>query len=162
MSNCNKATYTYPTGSPYRTECRNSINGFNGHYFSWCFVMRYAAQLCPAPWRVPTVEDFVALHRSLGYTTVPAVDGSASLIANTYSGTTGTGPAAVLHGGTWGGTRFTGYAPDSLSLGTTRYWSSSSYSSGLAHTLRYTTQQASPQYTNSKRNGYPLRCVRNN
>jgi hypothetical protein len=45
------------------TDCRNATNGFNGNYFSWCAVTRFADQLCPDGWRVPTVQDFENLDK---------------------------------------------------------------------------------------------------
>ncbi len=59
---CNKTAYSSPTSAPYGTDCRNNTNG---HLFSWCMVKRYAAQLCPSPWRVPTTTDFCTLDKNL-------------------------------------------------------------------------------------------------
>jgi hypothetical protein len=44
VSNCNKPTFDSPNAAPFQTEFRNSDGNanFHGHYFSWCFVMRYA------------------------------------------------------------------------------------------------------------------------
>jgi hypothetical protein len=37
------------TGTPY------------GYYYNWTCVSTYATELCPAPWRVPSIQDFAAL-----------------------------------------------------------------------------------------------------
>ncbi len=60
-SNCNKTGYDGGSSDNYNSDCRNATNGFNGHYFSWCAVVKYASTLCPGDWRVPTKDDFVAL-----------------------------------------------------------------------------------------------------
>ena len=38
----------------------------NRSFFSWCAVMTHAETLCPAPWRVPTREDFAILDIHFG------------------------------------------------------------------------------------------------
>jgi uncharacterized protein (TIGR02145 family) len=151
VTNCNKTTWNSPSTAPYRTECRNSAGNtnFHGHYFSWCFVMRYAAQLCPSPWRVPTAADFAALHVALGYAT-----GSANIIANTYMGT-----ANSQVGGTWGGSRFTGMAT-LVTAEYSQYWSSSPSTAMAARSLSFDATYATPEDGVTGDNGFALRCVR--
>ncbi len=62
---CNKTTYSSPTSAPIAIDCRNNYTAGYGHLFSWCMVVRYAAQLCPSPWRVPTIDDFCTLDKNL-------------------------------------------------------------------------------------------------
>ena len=54
----------------FNADCRNNPdfggNSFAGDAFSWCAVVRFANQLCPYPWRVPTPEDFELLAETLG------------------------------------------------------------------------------------------------
>ncbi|MCL2027871.1 MAG: fibrobacter succinogenes major paralogous domain-containing protein [Bacteroidales bacterium] len=89
---CNHVTYS-STGNgttPYTSACKWSldssgvnVNGngtrpastqapggstYYGDYFSWCMVHRYADQLCPDNWRVPTCQDFINLDIALGGT----------------------------------------------------------------------------------------------
>jgi uncharacterized protein (TIGR02145 family) len=61
---CNKSTYVNDS-DPYKADCRNNSTASYGHLFSWCLVATYAAQLCPAPWRVPTRDDFCTLDKFL-------------------------------------------------------------------------------------------------
>jgi len=62
------------------TVCRNktTFNGNNidcrsnpeqkGDLFSWHAVNEYKNELCPAPWRIPTMQDFIDLDIALGGT----------------------------------------------------------------------------------------------
>jgi len=72
-SNCsNKTSFSGGIlGGPYNrhihefnADCRSNP-GFPGDLFSWCAVRRFADQLCPYPWRVPTSDDFVVLYNAL-------------------------------------------------------------------------------------------------
>ena len=159
MSGCVKTTYNGGATPNFNADCRSSTNNaVSGNYFSWCMVMRHAAQLCPAPWRVPTTEDFATLHAALGYTTLPAPLGYVPLIANTYVGTAGTAAAPQI-GGSWGGSRFaaySGYLTDAHS----RYWSSSEASTTTARTLALNATTVYPQSEYDKAYGFSLRCVR--
>ncbi len=60
MPACNKDTF-----NSYSADCRNNWEP-NGYYYSWWYVRDNGAALCPAPWSVPTVDDFVALDIALG------------------------------------------------------------------------------------------------
>jgi uncharacterized protein (TIGR02145 family) len=64
---CNKSTISGGDSAfvGYYSDCRRSSSG-NGDYFSLCAVFRYGHALCPAPWRVPTEQDFVNLDLALG------------------------------------------------------------------------------------------------
>jgi len=67
---CNKETFdagapNFWTGGDFYADCRTNP-GFPGHLFSWCAVARFANQLCPYPWRVPTQQDFSDLDIALG------------------------------------------------------------------------------------------------
>ena len=66
-SNCNKTTFL-PIGRrrTINADCRSNPNNAKGDLFSWCAVMRFADILCPAPWRVPTKQDFIDLDIALG------------------------------------------------------------------------------------------------
>jgi len=61
--------YTVPqirrvTGG-HNADCRENRRRY-GNLFSWCAVVRFQNELCPAPWRVPTTEDFKTLNTTLG------------------------------------------------------------------------------------------------
>jgi hypothetical protein len=70
---CNKTTFN--GGSSYSGEtytaysenadCRNNP-GYPGDLFTGCAVIKYASQICPYPWRVPTANDYDKLVRALG------------------------------------------------------------------------------------------------
>ncbi|MCL2413910.1 MAG: hypothetical protein FWC94_01475 [Bacteroidales bacterium] len=146
--------------SNFGAACRNSgpnIN-FSGHMLNWCMVMRFADVLCPGGWRVPTTEDFEALHLNLGYAVVPAPGGSASMLPNTYLGT-----VSSPNGGIWGGAWFTGRL-NSLGvfwLENSQYWSSTIGSTNNANSLFFSAFSVSPAREESIWSGMALRCVRN-
>jgi len=161
---CTPRGDSYNGGSTnnYNVDCRAPTNGFDGHYFSWCAVMKYADILCPGTWRVPTTAEFLELHQSLGHAAPATQTGSVPIIADTYMGIIGTGgPDGVTenHGGSWGGSRFNAYA-GSLSSTDSNYWSSSEDSTTSAFDLRYSASNVYPQHTPTKTNGFALRCVR--
>jgi len=158
---CNGRTaFNGGTTASANTDCRRADNAFEGNYFTWCMVMRFASLLCPDGWRVPTAEDFAILHQNLGYS-APTSGSSSSTIAGTYMGTTGSGANAISGGGTWGGSRFTATAAE-LITPTSAYWSSTrGASEGSAFSLSFNATTVYPQGTPSKNNGFALRCVRN-
>lgn len=55
--------YRGPGDYEYRADCRQ--NPGYGDLFSWNTVDEYRTQLCPAGWRVPTIEDFCLLDKTL-------------------------------------------------------------------------------------------------
>ncbi|MCL2027707.1 MAG: hypothetical protein FWG79_04370 [Bacteroidales bacterium] len=172
-SNCNNRAIF--TSNSTVTDCRNSINGFSGDYFNFCFVLRHAAALCPSPWRVPTCQDFIHLDVALGGTgynrqaggtgnadpaSVPSSDKTIEAQIEWYIGATGSGnPASNNIESTWGGSRFTAYTDD-LTHVSSRHWSSSQSSGTNAFSLGLSTFSLNPQNTNGKTNGFALRCVR--
>ena len=68
-TNCyNRAFNGGASSGPFNASCRSNISGVREHgdQFSWCAVMRFAEELCPYPWRVPTRQDFIDLNTALG------------------------------------------------------------------------------------------------
>jgi uncharacterized protein (TIGR02145 family) len=61
---CQKTTYYGGTSSSKKCDCRNNP-GYAGDLFSWCASIKYADQLCPFPWRIPTSEDVCKLHKAV-------------------------------------------------------------------------------------------------
>lgn len=57
---------TFETGNSMNScaNCRSNP-GQKGDFFSWCAIMRFADELCPSPWRVPTKDDFLELVLAL-------------------------------------------------------------------------------------------------
>jgi len=53
--------------SVLNADCRSNP-GFSGDLFTWCAVMRFADQLCPYPWRIPTLQDIRNLDIAMGGT----------------------------------------------------------------------------------------------
>ncbi len=62
----------------YNADCRRNITDSYGDLFSWCAIKRYRNQLCPVGWRVPTIEDFMALSRWLEGTNYGWMHGGSS------------------------------------------------------------------------------------
>jgi len=155
----------------FNADCRQSLRSFNvnrdgraitGDFFSWCAVRRFAAQLCPAPWRVPTTGDFRRLHWILTGAVPPAA-GSWVVHGNTgaYMHTVGTNASPTAQGGanTWGGVRFAGWTGN-LTGDNSRYWSSTEVSATNARFLNIGATNVNPENSYSKAIGIPLRCIR--
>ena len=168
VSGCDKTDFVELGIEPYTMDCRRAINGFHGHYFSWCFMKRYEDLLCPAPWRVPSRQDFINLDMALGFNgnnragTVNGVT-LANQIAR-YLGSSGSGTATVNGGGTWGGSRFTGYfgAGELFENDRSTYWASEQ--SNLTTSRRLSIlNSVNPQHEEVKGSaGFAVRCVRDN
>jgi len=145
---CQKETFTGKSDVAYYSDCIcNRCKENSGDFFSWCAVKRYGEKLCPAPWRVPTKEDFVNLNKAMGG------NGSyRSIRSRLYFDTWG----ASL-GGFYEGNR-TDYC------GFTFYWSQSKesdYSGRESDDYGYCLMTDNNYNTQtSKRNGLMLRCVK--
>ncbi|MCL2417585.1 MAG: Ig-like domain-containing protein [Bacteroidales bacterium] len=70
-TNCQKITFSGEVWNDmhvsFNADCRSNSN-LPGDLFSWCAVVRFADDLCPYPWRVPTTDDFRDLDIALGGT----------------------------------------------------------------------------------------------
>ena len=78
---CQKITFNGGTSASVKSDCRTN-QGYAGAFFSWCAAVKYANQLCPFPWRIPTAEDICRLHKAL--TGAACVDATNFAWANTY------------------------------------------------------------------------------
>ena len=143
----------------WNADCRDAsgsgANNFQGNYFTWCAVMRFADVLCPPTqgWRVPTCADFVDLDIALG--------GTGSWRSGDPATFGYTGTVVGTTGGTWGGARWTGDAI-SQSGQSSNYWSQTPWGDGgNAHLLRFIPSQVTPQPMFLMHNGFAVRCVRN-
>ncbi len=155
-SGCNKTTYNGGNENNYNADCRRATNGFSGHYFSWCAVVKYGATLCPAPWRVPTKDDFVALDKTFGGN---GAYRSASPYGKYCHASSGSGTSCTNAAGTWGGSRFTAHAT-ALTTGVSYYWSSTQNGTANANTLTFSGSDIQPLNSLNKNRGFALRCVR--
>jgi uncharacterized protein (TIGR02145 family) len=128
--------------------------GYKGHLFSWYAVDQYKDQLCPAPWRVPTMQDFIDLDIALGGDGSNRYDPSfSSFINSTYLSPTVWGGA---YSGICNSDGILDYQGSSVF-----YWSQSAYSLHDGYYLYlYSSGYISPQGYVYKTNGFTLRCVR--
>ncbi|MDR0334113.1 MAG: fibrobacter succinogenes major paralogous domain-containing protein [Dysgonamonadaceae bacterium] len=148
-ANCNKPTFNGGSAGNFRADCR--INPNFGVFFSWYAVVRFAAQLCPAPWRVPTQQDFVNLDVALGGT--GSNNQNDTIIRNRYLSDWGAAyggvcvsGASVWSRGAWG-----------------LYWSQSEYDADYGHYLYFDTHDnIFPLGRGIKSLGLLLRCVCDN
>jgi len=159
----NKTVFSGGTSGNYNADCRRAYTELTGHFFSWCAVHRFADQLCPEPWRVPTRADFRDLDLNLGGTGEDrsSKDVGAPTIAQQlewYTAATGYGSSPKI-GGIWGGARFTGAAVNPA-VSWSRYWASTESSVAGVFALNFDEGGIYPQDRWGKSNGFPLRCVR--
>ena len=162
------ADWNNPENSNFNADCSRAHTELTGHFFSWCAVVRFADQLCPAPWRVPTREDFRDLDLNLGGTGYNRFVGdhfdgvvNGFTIAEQqrwYISAGGTGSNPQI-GGTWGGARFTGLAGNPT-VDWSLYWSSTEQTTIQAFHLTLIGGSIGTQTATSKYRGHVLRCVR--
>jgi hypothetical protein len=59
---CNKSDFMDSFTSP---DCRSYTYGSTTwHYYNWPYVIANQDKMCPAPWRVPTNDDFMRLEEN--------------------------------------------------------------------------------------------------
>ena len=120
--------------------------GQKGSLFSWRAVAE-VENICPAPWRVPTMDDFINLDKAMGGTGEYRED--LDFVNTKYLG---------LWGGAFGGSCYLDGTLNSQGS-YAYYWSATEYNMGARH-LGFGTNGISPQNWLSKYNGFTLRCVR--
>ena len=134
----------------YSADCRSNPD-FPGDLFSWCAVVRFADQLCPYPWRVPTRQDFRDLDIAMGGTGFNRTD--LDFVNLNYVAR-------------WG-TVFGGSSLPTGSLHRQDFWSSY-WSQTENNVIRgnnlliVATGFINPIIHEHKHNGFSLRCVRDN
>ncbi|MCL2026999.1 MAG: hypothetical protein FWG79_00770 [Bacteroidales bacterium] len=163
---CNKTSYNGGSAPTFNVDCKRNetLTTFPGDYFSWCAVMKYAHILCPAPWRVPSKQDFIHLDILLGGQGVQdsrnpsdqVISGQAYTSGSNNNNNSGTHNP---RGGSWQGSRFTANA-SVLTVANSNYWSSTDGNTQGAYTLYYGGNLISPQPTSNKGSGFAVRCVK--
>jgi uncharacterized protein (TIGR02145 family) len=142
---CNKTTFDGGSEGSYNADCRSNPD-YPGDLFTWCAVIQYKDELCPAPWRVPTREDFIDLDKALGGQGKDG-DGDVNLYIQTW-------------GGTW-----SGWSNASGTVSThgrfAIYWSQTEISPTNGNKLHlYSSGQIYARSSFEKNAGFTLRCVR--
>jgi len=181
----------------FSADCRSNPEERLGDLFSWCAVVAFADVLCPYPWRVPRVQDFIDLDIAFGGTgqnrflnrppqmprEASGTDRNARRIRETYeakivSHNNITSDQFIMnnYGERWG-SFFGGYFSGSMTHSSrwvrgnhATYWSLSGGRGERAGALELgrwddgggiITNRIVPNSVSEKRNGLPLRCVRN-
>ncbi|MCL2413909.1 MAG: hypothetical protein FWC94_01465 [Bacteroidales bacterium] len=152
-SGCQKTTFKGGTEEEgvwtFHVDCRSNP-GFKGDLFSWQAVYELRDQLCPYPWRVPTMQDFIDLDIAMGGTGRNRGDRPEFVIDNyinrwggAFGG--GSGPTGTLwHQNSWGD-----------------YWSQSTTDCGYGIYLFFSKLgSVGPRDWDSRADGLKLRCVK--
>lgn len=161
-SACAKATFDGGGAGIYKVDCmRHPHDASYGDMFSWLATVLNAGEICPEGWRMPTVDDFMALDMELNGTNTNR-NGDPASIANF------TDPEKW--GAKWGGHLI---GPAATGMGTepvisglneySRYWSNTETangSGGMHLSLVKSTNSVSPGYGSFKYYGMPVRCVK--
>jgi len=130
----------------FNGDCRQ--NPPYGDLFSWYAVDTYQNQLCPAPWRVPTTDDFINLDKALGGTGEYRTD--LDFVNTKYR---------ALWGGAFGGFYWNGSLDDQGWWA--YYWSQTEDDATVAYNLMFNTNGfLCPKTWHLKDYGFTLRCVR--
>jgi uncharacterized protein (TIGR02145 family) len=181
-SHCRKTTYNGGVSGAYASDCRSNnatnaaVHASNGRgdLFSWCMVARFGDRLCPAPWRVPTTEEFRDLNLAL-ISTSPAVaditfpsagDSYTSVdVRNRFVGT-GIGWWRTVYAGhsdvtSDGNIGLVGVTSATTTGTTSNFWSRSEIDTDHARGHFFnSTGLITPQASSNKALGFSLRCVR--
>ncbi len=157
-SGCNKTAFNGGSSGNYNADCRSNPS-YPGSLFSWCAVTRYAATLCPAPWRVPSEQDFVNLDKAMGGN---GANRSGSAVLGELSRYVGTG--ANQWGGAYGGQAYANvyYNVNATYGNTTFYMSQTDRGSqdNYVALMLYSKGWLYPAVGYAKTHGGTLRCVR--
>jgi uncharacterized protein (TIGR02145 family) len=127
----------------------------NGYWYNWVCVngnsnSANTNSLCPSPWRVPTVWDFIALDQAFGGDGSNRTDNISYISTNYIS--------------TWGGA-YNGYISGTLVVPGSYgyYWTSTYAGDNGAYSLQfYTNGSVRPQNVYGTNRGVQVRCVRDN
>jgi uncharacterized protein (TIGR02145 family) len=144
---CNKDDFNNSDDDP---DCRSdNSSGTRYYYYNWPYVNANKATMCPAPWKVPAKDDFIALDICL---------------KGGGDGSNRTGDAATVEKylNNWGGS-YGGYALGSSMtyVGSVGYYWSSSENSSIAYRLHFTSSGGiGPQGSATMPNGFQVRCVK--
>ena len=147
-SGAKKDSYNGGTTDNFLADCRQ--NPGYGDLFSWEAVNTYKNQLCPAPWRVPTEQDFINLDKLMGGDGSNRSDTPQFVTDNYITRWDGAFGGGCLSDGTLYGQGSWAY-----------YWSATETTAVSARLLYFATNgDIYPQGWGGKGYGFPLRCVR--
>ncbi|MDR0437226.1 MAG: Ig-like domain-containing protein [Bacteroidales bacterium] len=157
--NCQKTSFSGGGDGKYNADCRSNITVpdstvAEGDLFTWCAVFRFKNDLCPAPWRAPTWEDFHNLDIALGGTGWTQYNQQQRIIEQ------------YLNPEVWGGSPYSGYCDWDGMLqyqGSISYWWSQSETTSPANASSlaiYYTGGIHPVNPWTKYFGLPVRCVK--
>ena len=145
--NCNKATFDGGSDGNYKADGRSNPDQ-KGNLFSWVAVIRFQDQLCPAPWRIPSMQDFINLDLAMGGTGEHRTNWA--FVNTRYFG---------LWGGAFGGICESDGTLNGQGMWAS-YWSASEYFS-MARSLYFDAfGNIHTQGHSGKEAGFTLRCVR--
>ncbi|MCL2683179.1 MAG: hypothetical protein FWE63_06850, partial [Bacteroidales bacterium] len=156
-TNCsNRNVFNGGVSSNFNADCRSNL-GRKGDFFSWCAVARYKDQLCPTPWRVPTIQEFINLDIALGGTGSGQYGETTLALVNIYRSI-------------WGGT-YPGQCTETGTLlpSTNAYYQTfTATDADYAYNLFYSSilfgsvfiGSVDPERLVLKNRGFSLRCVR--
>jgi len=155
---CQQKTWFYSYAmlpQRFNADCRSNPN-FPGDFFSWCAVVLFANELCPYPWRVPTMQDFIDLDIAMGGTgqnrTNSGCDYTAEFVVNNY---------ITRWGGAFGGYSILNGTLRSQEGFFGRYWSQSEYRTLHGYGLAFVVYgHIYPSDISTRHLGKTLRCVR--
>jgi uncharacterized protein (TIGR02145 family) len=150
MNNCGNS-FSGGEVDNFNADCRANPN-YKGDFFSWCAVVRFQDSLCPAPWRVPSRQDFIDLDIALG--------GTGSTRTNVLEFVNDNYINPSVWGGQLAGSIWGSSMRDQGVSGT--YWSST-HGMWTGIFLIFTTNHGggiSPRDADFKDKGKTLRCVR--
>jgi hypothetical protein len=145
---CDHDAFTNSNTDPY---CRSyTTNGKKYYYYNWPYVDKNQNTLCPSPWRVPTVDDFIALDKAFGGSGENRSGVALSWITEHY---------IDEWGGVWAGWA-SGSSVGSVTNSGQYYTVTTRNGSQASHMEYYSSGKVTMDYWNSFSAGHLVKCVR--
>jgi uncharacterized protein (TIGR02145 family) len=127
----------------------SDLQAGSGYLYNYVCVIKEQHNLCPAPWRVPTQQDFINLDRYFGGTG----ENRSGEAYQTFITTNYVNAWGGVYGGNGDGTSVTGKDVHMHYYSTTGAW-------GSAYRMYVSLTAVYPQAYNDQRFGFQVRCVR--
>jgi uncharacterized protein (TIGR02145 family) len=137
--------------SPRYTDA--GLQAGSGYLYNYVCVFKEQHNLCPAPWRVPTLQDFIDLDRKFGGTGDDRTGAGQGVITTNYIN---------AWGGVYGGYAYAGACTGVCYKGAhANYWTITGARTHAYHLgISYPDDSIGPQNYDYQRYGLQLRCVR--
>jgi uncharacterized protein (TIGR02145 family) len=149
---CDNGTFTVSNEVPYCCSY-TTTNKIKYYYYNWPYVNKYQNTLCPSPWHVPTLDDFITLDLAFKDGTGKNRSGvDLTWIKDNYITAWGGSFGVGFFGSSWSGNQ-----------NASVWWSATEYAGSTSAyylIITETARRVEPQFLYGKYLGFVVRCVR--